>query len=231
MSALPSVVTYSAPSPERNAALPRPEYPQPQFQRHEWLNLNGWWAFEFDDADEGRAGRWADSRREFGRQILVPFCFESANSGVQDTGFHPCAWYRRTFQVPTAWRGRRVLLHFGAVDYRASVWVNGLSAGEHEGGHTPFRFDITDLLRSGLNTLTVRVEDPPEDRYIPRGKQHWREKSESIFYTRTSGIWQTVWLEPVAESWLERVRIDSTLDGRVTFDAKIANAAPGLRLV
>jgi beta-galactosidase/beta-glucuronidase len=222
MSALPNSVACESPALVREA-IPRPEYPQPQFQREEWLNLNGWWDFEFDE-DSANGSR-------FGRPILVPFCFESPKSGIGDPGFHARVWYRRTFVVPQAWAGRRVLLHFGAVDYRAEVWVNGQRAGEHEGGHTPFRFDITDLLAPGTNELTVRVEDPPRDRFIPRGKQHWQEKSESIFYKRTTGIWQTVWLEPVSESWLEGVRIGSTLGGSVTFDANICNPGSDLRFV
>ncbi|HZU25734.1 MAG TPA: glycoside hydrolase family 2 TIM barrel-domain containing protein [Bryobacteraceae bacterium] len=230
MSAVPTFVPRESPAPHREAA-PRPEYPRPQFEREEWLNLNGWWDFEFDDGRRGTEERWAEGGRRFSRPILVPFCFESPLSGIGDTGFHPRMWYRRSFVIPESWAGRRVLLNFGAVDYRAAVWVNGHRAGEHEGGNTPFRFDITDLLEADGNELTVQVEDPPQDRFIPRGKQHWKETSESIFYKRTSGIWQTVWLEPVAESWLERVRIASTLDGSVTFDATIQNPDPELRFI
>ena len=126
--------------------------------------------------------------------------------------------------------GRRILLHFGAVDYKATVWVNGRFAGEHEGGHTPFRFEITSLLIAGTNSVTVRVEDPPSDRYLPRGKQHWEEKSESIFYTRTTGIWQTVWIEPVGSSYLEKVKVDATIDGTATFEARIARPEGDLQL-
>ncbi len=140
-------------------------------------------------------------------------------------------WYRRSFTIPAAWAGRRLLLHFGAIDYRCNVWVNGKPAGEHEGGHTPFRFDITDLLEQRENVVTVRVVDPPEDRYIPRGKQHWKEESESIFYTRTTGIWQTVWLEPVGRSYVDRVRTDATLEGSVTFTANVMHPTPDLRFV
>ena len=205
--------------------IPRPEYPQPQFQREDWLNLNGTWDFEFDDDNIGIEGHWAHGARDFGGTILVPYCFESPKSGIGDTGFHPYVWYRRVFILPDEWAGRHVLLHFGAVDYRATVWVNGKLCGEHEGGHTPFKFDVTTFLNPGPNHVTVRVEDPPKDRYIPRGKQHWREHSESIFYTRTTGIWQTVWLEAIGQSYLDKVRIDTTIDGRVTFDAKIARSA------
>ena len=208
---------------------PRPEYPQPQFQRSEWLNLNGLWEFEFDDSNVGMDENWAASRRDFSRTILVPFCFESPKSGIGESGPHSHVWYRRRFIVPENWRGLRTILHFGAVDYRSHVWVNGRIVGEHEGGHTPFHFDITSHLRPGPNTLTVRVEDPATDRFIPRGKQHWQERPESIFYTRTTGIWQTVWLEPVGGSYLERVRIETTNEGSVTFDAKIAHPGEDVR--
>lgn len=210
--------------------IPRPEYPQPQFQRADWLNLNGSWEFEFDDANVGLDEDWAVSNRPFGRSILVPFCFESPLSGIGDTGFHSCAWYRRAFDVPAEWAGRCVLLNFGAVDYKATVWVNGRVAGSHEGGHTPFRFDITRLLGPTRNTIVVRVEDPPEDRYLPRGKQYWKEKSASIFYTRTTGIWQSVWLEAAGQSYLERVKVDANMDGAVTFEARVARPSENLQL-
>jgi len=211
--------------------LPRPEYPQPQFEREHWLNLNGAWEFEFDDGNRGLAEDWAAGGRSFSRHITVPFCFESARSGIADTSFHPWAWYRRSITIPAGWKGHRVVLHFGAVDYRAMVWINGRLAGRHEGGNVPFQFDITDLLKPGANTVTVRAEDPPTDRYIPRGKQYWELRSASIFYTRTSGIWQTVWLEAAGDSYLLRVRTTPSLDGTVRFDASIARPAPGLEFV
>jgi beta-galactosidase/beta-glucuronidase len=210
--------------------IPRPEYPQPQFQRDAWLNLNGVWEFEFDDANAGMAQNWASGERKFGRNILVPFCFESKKSGIGDTSFHPWVWYRRSFTVPASFQGKRTLLKFGAVDYRAWVWVNGRMAGQHEGGGTPFTFDITDLMKPGANTLVVRAEDPPADRFQPRGKQYWQPKSQGIFYTRTSGIWQTVWLEAAGSSYIEKLRITPTLDGLVRFDARLARPAGGLKL-
>ncbi len=210
--------------------IPRPEYPQPQFQRDQWLTLNGKWDFEFDDANAGADANWGASAKPFSKNIVVPFCFESKKSGIGDTSFHPYVWYRRTFQTPAAWKDRRVLLHFGAVDYKAAVWVNGHLAGEHEGGSTPFRFDITPLLKSGANTVTVRAEDSPTDRYQPRGKQYWEPKSRGIFYTRTSGIWQPVWLEAAGASYLEKVRITPSNDGTVKFEARIARPQNGLEL-
>ena len=210
--------------------IPRPEYPQPQFRRSDWINLNGSWEFEFDDANAGSDENWALSNRPFRRSILVPFCFESTISGVGDHTFHPVVWYRREFVIPEEWAGRRVLLRFGAVDYKATVWVNGHLAGSHEGGHTAFRFDITGVLQPGANRVCLRVEDPPEDRYIPRGKQHWEEKSASIFYTRTTGIWQTVWLEATGDSYLESVKATADMNGAATFEARIERPAAGVQL-
>ena len=210
--------------------IPRPEHPQPQFQREAWQTLNGAWEFEFDDADRGVSEDWAAGSKKFSKNIQVPFCFESQKSGIGDPSFHPVVWYRRSFTVPADWKGKRVLLNFGAVDYRANVWVNGRSAGEHEGGNTPFRFDITPLLKTGANVITLRAWDPPTDRSIPRGKQYWEVKSRSIFYTRTSGIWQSVWLEAAGPSYLEYFQIDAGLDGKVGIDARIARATEGLTL-
>jgi beta-galactosidase/beta-glucuronidase len=132
--------------------------------------------------------------------------------------------------VPAGWQGRGVLLHFGAVDYQSMVWVNGQLVGSHEGGNTPFQFDITPLLKSGGNTITVRAWDPPTDKSIPRGKQFWEPKSRSIYYTRTSGIWQSVWLEATGAAWLDSVRTKTNPLGDVTFDGIIAHAKPGDQL-
>jgi beta-galactosidase/beta-glucuronidase len=209
--------------------LPRPEYPQPQFQREAWMNLNGKWDFDFDDHNAGLAEFWAGGTHRFTRNITIPFCFESRNSGIADTAFHPWAWYRREFAVPAAWSGKHVLLHFGAVDYRAMVWVNSHLAGEHEGGNVPFTFDVTNYLKpDGPNVIVVRAEDPPTDRYIPRGKQYWEPKPRSIFYTRTSGIWQTVWMEPVGDSFVESVRITPNMDGLASIYAHLRGNQPEL---
>ncbi|WNQ12904.1 glycoside hydrolase family 2 TIM barrel-domain containing protein [Paenibacillus aurantius] len=192
--------------------LIRPEYPRPQFIRNDWLNLNGIWHFAFDDARAGERDRWHMSEEPFDRQIRVPFCFESKLSGISDTSIHDVVWYRRTFALPPEFQGKRTLLHFGAVDYTAKVWVNGIFMGSHEGGHTPFTLDITYALQEGDNVLTVRAEDDHLDTTLPRGKQYWKEKSASIFYTRTTGIWQTVWLEPVSTVSLEKVKCTPDLD-------------------
>ncbi len=212
------------------AAIPRPEYPQPQFQRDRWLTLNGPWEFEFDDANAGLDAGWASGSRKFSRNITVPYCFESRLSGIGDTSFHPWIWYRRGVILPAEWKGRRTLLHFGAVNYWSMVWVNGKLAGSHEGGHTPFTFDVTPLLQPGANVVTVRAHFPPTDRYIPRGKQYWEPKSKSIFYTRTSGIWQPVWMEPVGASYLDRVKITPATDGTVRLEFAVSHPQTDLEI-
>ena len=214
-----------------SATVPRPEYPQPQFKRAQWMTLNGDWEFEFDDKNEGLTANWHSTKPKFSRSIVVPFAFESPKSGIGDTAFHPWVWYRRSFTPPPEWKGKRVLLEFGAVDYRASVWMNGQFVGSHEGGNVPFKFDVTPLAKLGAaNTVVVRAEDPPTDRFIPRGKQYWQLKSRGIFYTRTSGIWQSVWLEAARDSYLEKVRITPSLDGRARFEAKVVREAADMEL-
>jgi len=183
------------------------EYPRPQLVRRHWRELGGDWGFEFDDADEGQAARWFAQPR-FGRTIRVPFPFESADSGIHDTGFHPVIWYSRRFgpadlaAAGFTGAGTRLHLRFGAVDYRARVWVDGHLVGEHEGGQTPFAFDITDALAHHLteHTVVVRAEDDPLDAAQPRGKQDWQLEPHVIWYHRTSGIWQPVWLEATADT-------------------------------
>jgi len=212
------------------APIPRGEYPQPQFQRERWLSLNGQWDFEFDDANAGLDADWASGAKPFSRKITVPYCFESKLSGIADPSFHAWIWYRRALTIPEDWKSRRILLHFGAVNYQAMVWLNGKLAGTHEGGNTPFSFDVTPLLKAGSNTLTVRTHFPPKDLYIPRGKQYWQPKSQSIFYTRTSGIWQPVWVEPAGESYLERAKITPAADGSVRLEFAISRPQSGLQV-
>jgi beta-galactosidase/beta-glucuronidase len=172
-----------------NEPQPRPEYARPQLWRPERMNLNGFWDFAFDDLGVGLHDEWYTGRSGFDRRIRVPFTFEADQSSIGDRGFHERVWYRRELPIPPAWsEQQRILLHFGAV-YRATVWVNGKVVGTHEGGHTPFTCDITCALNDGRGVV-VRAEDPPTDRYIPRGKQYWEERPASIFYARTTGIWR-----------------------------------------
>lgn len=193
--------------------IPRSEYPRPQFVRNQWLCLNGPWQFAFDDDNRGLAEKWYTGAA-FDQQILVPFTFQSPLSGIGTNDFHDVVWYQRTFDVPDSWEGKRVLLHFGAVDYRAWVWVNGTFAVFHEGGHTPFSVDITDLVQASGNTVVLRVEDVSTDVFQPRGKQYWMRDSAAIFYTRTTGIWQSVWLEPVSSTYVKSLKITPNLDAR-----------------
>lgn len=208
------------------AATPRSEYPEPQFMRSSWLSLNGEWDFAFDDQNQGLTQHWNTSLLSNSRKIVVPYCFESSLSGIRDTSFHPVFWYRRTFEVPKAWAGKHVLLHFGAVDYRASVWLNGHFLGVHEGGGVPFSFNITEAVSKNSNQMTLRVEDPPTDKSIPRGKQYWEPKSKAIFYTRTSGIWQPVWIEATGRYHLDYVHVTAGQDGTAIFHGGL-NANPG----
>lgn len=228
---MPKALTFFLLALPLAAAIPRPELPQPQFARPEWQTLNGEWEFEFDDANAGLRENWAATKKALPRKIIVPYAFETKLSGIADTSFHPWVWYRRTVQIPANWANRRILLHFGAVDYRAMVWVNGRLAGQHEGGNVPIKIDISDFLTpSGPQVITVRAEDPPQDRYQPRGKQYWLPQSRGIFYTRTTGIWQPVWLEAAGSSYIDKLRIHTDPAGRVTFNTKLARPVPGLTL-
>ncbi|MEC0369770.1 glycoside hydrolase family 2 protein [Paenibacillus chibensis] len=195
-----------------NHTIPRPEYPRPQWQRREWMNLNGAWSFAFDDERRGDAQHWYQSAEAMDRTITVPYTFQSKLSGIADPDFHDLVWYRRHVKLPESWSGKRVILHFGAVDYSAKVWVNGQLDAMHEGGHTPFEADITDLIAGQDNVITVRAEDYSRDVTLPRGKQFWEEDSASIFYTRTTGIWQTVWLEAVDAIHIRKVKFTPDLD-------------------
>ena len=174
-----------------------PEYPRPMMVRPEWKNLNGLWQYAITAKGE-------KAPQQYEGDILVPFCIESALSGVQkEVGPDNALWYQRTFAVPGNWKGGRVLLHFGAVDWMTDVWVNDIKVGSHTGGYTPFTFDITQALKGKQNTLVIRVWDPTNASYIPHGKQVL--KPHGIFYTAVTGIWQTVWLENVPEDYIQNL--------------------------
>ncbi len=187
--------------------VPRPEYPRPQFVRTQWKNLNGEWEFAFDDAKRGREERWYN-KEELPLRITVPFAYQTPLSGINDKGIHEVIWYARSFTVPSAWlkNDQEILLHFGAVDYRSSIWVNGREVGHNQGGHVPFSFDISPYLTKGKNRLVVKVQDR-QDAHQPRGKQASSGVPAAFDYYCTSGIWQTVWLEPVPPFRIEDVRI------------------------
>ena len=200
--------------------------PNPQFQRQNWVDLCGRWDFAFDDRNAGIDGKWWNRTDVFDRQIQVPFPPESELSGLRETGFHPVIWYRRTFSAPALAAGDKLLLNFGAVDYSATVWVNGQCVGSHEGGHVPFSLDITHALVEGEQVVVVRAEDRPQDVHVPRGKQDWLEAPHSIWYHRTSGIWQPVWLSTVPELHLTDIHFVPDLPNyRVRCEVRL-NAAP-----
>jgi beta-galactosidase/beta-glucuronidase len=200
---------------------PLPEYPRPQMVRTEWQNLNGLW--EYAVLPRGNSLPAA-----FGGRILVPFAIESSLSGVQKmVGENNELWYHRAFTLPASWKNRRILLHFGAVDWKSDVWVNDIRIGSHSGGYTPFSFDITPFLaKTGDQQLVVRVWDPSDRGYQPRGKQV--EKPQGIWYTSVTGIWQTVWLEPVGEAWISGLKTMPDIDrSTVSVKAELQGALPG----
>jgi beta-galactosidase/beta-glucuronidase len=190
--------------PTDQNVIPRPEYPRPQFARPLWINLNGEWEFAFDDEDEGLHAGWHDGRA-LPLRIIVPFGYQTELSGINDKGIHEVVWYARSFDLPPDYYERDLLLNFGAVDYACTVWVNGREVGHNRGGHVPFQFDIAPYLTPGLNRLTVRVEDR-QDPAQPRGKQSHAGVPQEIDYYCTTGIWQTVWLEPVPSIRIEELR-------------------------
>lgn len=181
-----------------------PEYPRPIMERSEWMNMNGLWSYAITQVE-------VDKPSGFDGEILVPFAIESSLSGVQKTlGKDKALWYSREFSIPSKWKGKSVLLHFGAVDWKADVWVNGIKVGKHTGGFTPFSFDITAALQKGNNTLYVKVWDPTDDGTQPRGKQV--KAPRTIWYTPVSGIWQTVWLEPVGDRYIRSLKTLPDID-------------------
>ncbi|WP_077534332.1 glycoside hydrolase family 2 protein [Massiliimalia massiliensis] len=208
--------------------IPRAEYPRPDFQREIWLNLNGTWNFTFDDKNCGEKERWY-MHGTFEREILVPFCYQSQLSGINEQELHEVVWYCRKFQIPRQMEGKRIILHFGAVDYICRVWLNGSFLGEHQGGHTPFSFEITNFLTDEKNVLTVMAQDDCSlDK--PRGKQYWGKEPERCWYTPTTGIWQTVWLEAVGKNYIHHMRITPDIDRRIAILEVFLDQEPNEKL-
>lgn len=206
-----------------NLDLPHPEYPRPQMVRNKWQNLNGTWQYAI-------TRQHAQSPASFTGEILVPFPLESALSGVgRQLQPDETLWYQRTFKIADKHHAGRTLLHFGAVDWKCAVFLNGLPIGEHIGGFDPFTFDITDALREGSNTLEIAVQDPSDTQPIQRGKQVLHPGF--IWYTTISGIWQTVWLEFVPETYIRSLKITPNFDAdSVAIQAETNNPAPGMAL-
>jgi len=199
-----------------------PEYPRPQMVREKWQNLNGLWDYAIEAKDDQKPGDWDG-------KILVPFCAESALSGVMKrVGDENKLWYRRTFSIPQDWKENNVLLHFGAVDWQTTVWVNGKEVGQHEGGYDPFSFDITPALtkEGGEQEILVGVWDPTEKGAQPRGKQ--LSNPHGIWYTPVTGIWQTVWIEPVPKVYVQSLGIRTEIDpeGKVFVDVHLSGREP-----
>ena len=201
-----------------------PEYPRPIMERNDWKNLNGLWQYAIVPAGENNPKKWDG-------EILVPFAVESSLSGVGKTvGADQALWYERSFTVPSSWKGKDVMLNFGAVDWQCDVWVNDVKVGAHKGGFTPFSINVTQALAAkGDNVLKVRVWDPTDRGYQPRGKQV--ERPEGIWYTPVTGIWQTVWLEPVAKSHITGLRIQSDIDANTLTVGGEASHTGGVLLV
>ena len=201
--------------------IPRSEYPRPQLVRENWLCLNGKWEFEIDNAKSGEEKEFykRDSLKD---EILVPFCPESKLSGIENKDFMNCVWYRREFDIPESEAGKRVILHFGAVDYHAIIYLNGECVGEHKGGYTSFSFDITKYLKESGNYITLCVYDDVRSGNQPGGKQSSRYDSFRCYYTRTTGIWQTVWLEFVHDCYIKRIKTNTNIDmPSVSFDIEL----------
>jgi beta-galactosidase/beta-glucuronidase len=216
-------------NPNVSANPPRSEYPRPQFVREPWLNLNGTWEFQFDDENAGLTQGWHDGRTLTG-EITVPFAYQTQLSGINDKSIHECVWYARSFELPADWKGYDLLLNFGAVDYEATVWINGRDVGTHRGGHVPFQFEISPYIQAGDNRLTVRVEDR-QDLQQPRGKQSYTGLPHSIDYYCTTGIWQTVWLERAPAIRIEEVSaIPHAESNRLTIEVYLHAPSSSWRL-
>lgn len=211
-------------------SIPRPEYPRPQFVRKDWLCLNGAWQFEIDSSDSGLERKV--HQRELTGTITVPFCPESSLSGVGNTDWMNAVWYRREVEIPSAWAGRQVLLHLQACDYDTTVWVNGQEVQRHRGGFTPITCDLSGLAKPGEKaTIVVRARDLKAVTGKPGGKQSLWYENRGCHYTRTTGIWQTVWMEPVSEVHLDRPRITPDLaNSRFHLVQPITNSRPGTSL-
>lgn len=198
----------------RMNTIPRPEYPRPQLVRPCWINLNGCWEFEIDQSISGRERKLFESEHLAG-SITVPFCPESELSGVGFKDFMSCVWYRREVVLPESWSkgvkeaGEKIILHFGAVDYQATVYVNGKEVGIHKGGYSSFCFDITHYIsvEDGKAVITLCAEDDLRSRRQPGGKQSDKHDSYGCYYTRTTGIWQTVWLEKLPAVHIESFKL------------------------
>ncbi len=194
------------------AELPRPEYPRPQFEREAWMNLNGTWSFDFDFGESGKDRNYQNSQ-DLGKQILVPYCPESKLSGVQHVDFINCMWYQRKISIPSDWNNKKIFLNFGAVDYMAEIYIDGNIIQRHYGGSSSFSVDVTRFVKAGQeHNLVIQVKDDLRSGLQTGGKQCTGYYSGGCSYTRVTGIWQTVWMEAVAENGLKSTVVRSDID-------------------
>jgi len=203
----------------------RTEHPKPQFMRKDWLNLNGLWQFEIDQSNSGEARKLYQSEEPFSMEIQVPFCPESKLSGIAHTDFLNGVWYKRQVEIQEKQLQGGVILHFGGVDYETTVYMNGQNCGSHRGGYCSFFFEITPYLKPGINTLVVHAKDDTRNPLIPSGKQSSKYHSYGCYYTRTTGIWQTVWLEFVPKSYILSAKYQPDIEnGTLEIDAQVKGA-------
>lgn len=189
-------------------------YPNPSFRRDLWMSLDGKWEFDFDDTGIGEDERWYEDK-ELLKCIQVPYCYQSSMSGIGDKSVHDVVWYKKSFELPENFKGKKVILNFGACDFLSKLWINGEYVGLHKGGYTAFAFDITNQIKAGKNIITLRVMDDSFDCTQPRGKQSWKLNNFGCWYTRSTGIWKTVWIEAVDECHIDRVKMTPDIDNRL----------------
>ena len=191
----------------------RNEYPRPQFKREDWTCLNGTWEFAFDDNQSGVKKEWFKPNINLPKTITVPFVYQTELSGINTQEVHDCVWYKKKLMIDPVNENECIVLHFGAVDYETYLYVNGQYVGKHIGGHSSFSFDISDfLVNEEEQDITLQVFDYSKDETIPRGKQYWQNNPESIWYTNTTGIWQTVWLEKISKLHIKNVKMTPNVD-------------------
>ena len=213
-----------------NSKYPRPEYPRPNLVREGWLCLNGEWDFEIDNSLSGRERNYQNGY-EFGSKIIVPFCPESELSGIGNVDFMNAVWYKKKITFPEEYKGKRIILHIGACDWMTTVFVNGKVAVCHQGGYTPIRVDITNYINDGENVIAIEAKDDVRSGRQIAGKQSQKYASHGCYYTRTTGIWQTVWIEAVDAAHILNYNVRCDIDlPSVSFDVSVSEAAFGKKL-
>jgi len=189
----------------------RNDYPRPDFKREVWQNLNGIWEFAFDDSNEGEALGYQTGTKKLPLTICVPYAYQSKASGINDSEIHNVVWYQLKFDLSAEGIGKEPILNFGAVDYVADIWLNGIFLGRHIGGYTPFHYHIAEIVNTKSNILVVRAIDS-QDTAQPRGKQYWKEQTDRCWYISSSGIWQSVWIEYTGKNTFEQIKMTPDID-------------------